>query len=159
MERTRSARTIHRVFQVGVILKAIDGLLELAGGVLLFFTASITGLLDRISRRELAAGRHDDLANAIQHYLPYLAHHSHVFAAVYLLSHGAVKVALAVGLLKNQTWAYPAALVVFIFFIIYQAYRYTYTHSSALLVLTVFDVIIVGLTWHEWKFVKATQHF
>ena len=52
MERTRRSRAIHRVFQIGVALKAIDGLLELAGGVLLFFTASITGLLEQIAERE-----------------------------------------------------------------------------------------------------------
>jgi uncharacterized membrane protein len=155
MERTPNAQTIHRAFQIGVVLKAIDGVLELAGGVLLFFTTSLTGLLGRIAQRELDEGRHAALANAIQHYLPYIAQHSHVFAAVYLLSHGAVKVVLAVGLLKDQLWAYPAALVVFSLFIIYQVYRYTRTHSAALVVLTVFDIVVVWLTWREWRLAKA----
>lgn len=153
MKRTSRQRKLHRVFQVGVVLKAIDGVLELAAGVLALFAGSITRLIERLAERELANGRNDALANAIERHIPYIAHHSQVFAAVYLLSHGAVKIVLAVGLLKNQLWAYPTALVVFILFIVYQVYRYTHTNSMSLLVLTAIDVIVVWLTWHEWRFV------
>ncbi len=147
-------RRIHRIFQVGVALKAIDGVLELAAGVLAVFAGSIAEPIERLARRESIAGRRDALAHAIQRYVPYIAHHAHVFAAVYLFSHGAVKVVLAIALLKNRLWAYPAALIVFALFVLYQLFRYTQTHSISLLVLTVLDVIIIGLTWHEWRVVK-----
>ncbi len=150
-------RSFHRVFQIGVALKALDGFLELVAGGLLVFAGPITVRIERLAQQTLLKDPHDVLANAIQHYLPHAAHvaqRSQVFAAVYLLSHGAVKIVLAIGLLKNQLWAYPTALVVFIAFIVYQVYRYTHTHSTSLLVLTVLDVLVVWLTWHEWRSVK-----
>lgn len=76
------------------------------------------------------------------------------FYAFYLLSHGLVKIALVVGLLRNRLWAYPASLVVMSLFIVYQLYRYSYTHSAALIVLSVFDVAVIGLIWHEYRLVR-----
>jgi uncharacterized membrane protein len=35
-------------------------------------------------------------------------------------------------------------------FIIYQVYRYSYTHSFGLLVLTVFDAVVMVLIWQKW---------
>lgn len=154
MKRTSRQRKVYRIFQIGVVLKAIDGVLELTAGVVALFAGSVTRLIERLAQRELAKDQNDAVANAIQHYIPYIAQHSHLFAAIYLLSHGAVKIVLAVGLLKNQLWAYPTALIVFILFIAYQSYRYAHTHSVSLLVLTGMDVIVVLLTWHEWRFVK-----
>jgi len=60
-----------------------------------------------------------------------------------------LKLVLVIGLLKNQTWAYPASPVILLSFIIYQIYRYYYTKSFGIIVLTVFDVIVILLIWHE----------
>jgi uncharacterized membrane protein len=36
-------------------------------------------------------------------------------------------------------------------FVIYQLYRFSHTHGLGLIALSVFDVIIVVLIWHEWR--------
>ena len=46
-----------------------------------------------------------------------------LFGAVYLLTHGLVKVVLVVALLLNKLWAYPAMIAVLLLFIGYQLYR------------------------------------
>jgi len=38
-----------------------------------------------------------------------------------------------------------------------QLYRYSYTHSIWLLLVTVLDLIVIGLTWHEYKYLKAER--
>jgi uncharacterized membrane protein len=76
------------------------------------------------------------------------------FYAFYLLSHGVIRVFLVVGLLRNKPWAYPVSLVVFGLFIVYQLYRFSYTHGIGLIVLTVFDVIVMGLIWREYLLVR-----
>ncbi len=38
-------------------------------------------------------------------------------------------------------------------FIAYQMYRFSYTHSIGLLVLTVFDLFVVWLVWKEYRVV------
>ncbi|GAC1575862.1 MAG: hypothetical protein NVS3B5_07120 [Sphingomicrobium sp.] len=44
-----------------------------------------------------------------------------------------------------KLWAYPASLVVMGLFIIYQLYRFSYTHGVGLILLTVFDLIVIAL--------------
>jgi hypothetical protein len=39
-------------------------------------------------------------------------------------------------------------------FIVYQLYRFSYTHGFGLIVLTVFDVFVIGLIWHEYRLVR-----
>jgi uncharacterized membrane protein len=55
-----------------------------------------------------------------------------------------------VALWFNKLWAYPVTIFVFGAFMAYQVYRYTHTHSFALMMLTVFDAVVVWLTWQEW---------
>jgi uncharacterized membrane protein len=76
------------------------------------------------------------------------------FYVFYLLSHGVVKLFLVAGLLKNKVWAYPASLVVLAVFIAYQIYRFTYTQSPGLVLLTIFDLLVMYLIWHEYQLVR-----
>jgi uncharacterized membrane protein len=73
------------------------------------------------------------------------------FYAFYLLSHGVIKLLLVIGLLRNQLWSYPASLIALAAFIIYQLYRFSYTHSVGLIALTLFDFLVIALIWHEWR--------
>jgi len=61
---------------------------------------------------------------------------------------------LVVGLLGNKLWAYPVSLVILGRFIVYQLYRFSYTHGVGLIVLAIFDVIVMGLIWHEYRLVS-----
>ena len=42
-------------------------------------------------------------------------------------------------------------------FVLYQLYRYSYTQSFGLIVLTVFDIFVIILIWHEWRILR--RHF
>jgi uncharacterized membrane protein len=44
---------------------------------------------------------------------------------------------------------------VFALFIVYQLYRFAFTHPIWLLAVTALDVIVIALTWHEWWYLKA----
>jgi len=65
-----------------------------------------------------------------------------------------VKLGLVTGLLMRKLWAYPTTMVVLGLFILYQLYRYTQTHGIALLLLTALDVVVVGLTFHEYRLMR-----
>ncbi|HVH78741.1 MAG TPA: DUF2127 domain-containing protein, partial [Stellaceae bacterium] len=69
----------------------------------------------------------------------------------YLLSHGAVKLALVVALLCGMLWAYPVSIVVFTAFIVYQLCLFTLSHAIGLIVLTVFDLLVIWLIWLEYR--------
>jgi uncharacterized membrane protein len=150
---------IHRIFIGGVLLKALNGVLEIVGGVLLLFTGAFVQIVEILIRNELIEDPADFVATHIQHYLPLFTGHAQLFAAVYLLSHGVIKIVLVAGLLRNKLWAYPAAIVVFILFIVYQMYRFTFTHSIFLILFTIFDIFVIALTWHEYKYFKKHHSF
>ena len=150
-------KNIRRIFIVSVLLKGFNATLEIVGGVLFLFTGAVTSIVQFLVQGELIEDPGDFIANSIQHYLPYFSEHSQLFATFYLLSHGVIKIFLVVGLLRNKLWAYPSAIVVYFLFIAYQLYRFTYTHSVFLVLLTVFDLFVIWLTWHEYKVVKKNQ--
>jgi uncharacterized membrane protein len=139
-------------FRTGITLKGLDGLLEAVGGVLLWFIKpeALGSTLQEIFQHELSRDPHDFIAAHLLHVSEKIASSDPLFASIYLLSHGLVKAVLAVLLWMNKLWAYPLAIVIFSAFSVYQIYRYTHTHAFALLVLTLFDVIIVYLTWEEY---------
>ena len=57
-----------------------------------------------------------------------------------------VKVVLVWALLRRYLWAYPIGIAAFSLFLVYQLYRYSHTHSTWLLVLSLLDVAVVVLT-------------
>lgn len=148
-------KSIYKVFVTSLILKGLNALLEIIGGALFLFTGSVTVILSFLIKGELIEDPADFVANQIQHVLPYFSVHTQLFGAFYLLSHGIVKVFLVINLLRGKLWAYPATIVTLFLFVAYQLYRLSYTYSSFLIFLTLFDLLIIGLTWHEYKIIKS----
>ncbi len=146
---------IHNIFDIGVIIKGVDGLLETIGGILLFFIKpeQLTTTIRFITQRELI----EDPKDIIVNYLLNASHNfsfSFLFVAVYLLLHGIIKIIIVIGLLKNKLWAYPLGIIVFSVFVLYQFYQYTQSHSMSLIIFTIFDIFVILLTWHEYKLIK-----
>jgi len=143
---------LDRAFAVGIILKGLDGVLEVVGGLLLLVVKPTT--IDQLSRfltqHELSEDPHDFLATHLLHAAGSLTGSSLRFGAAYLLLHGFVKVVLVAALLRDKIWAYPWMIAFLVVFIVYQAYRMTFAFSIGLLGLTVFDVVVVWLTYREY---------
>ena len=144
---------LDRVFEIGIILKGLNGLAELVGGLLLLFATpgSIRRLAVVLTQGELSEDPHDIIARHLLHTASGLSGSAVLFGAVYLLLHGAVKVVLVIALLLNRLWAYPCMIVVLLIFIGYQLYRIALQPSAGLVLLTAFDVVIVALTWREYR--------
>ena len=147
---------IHIAFEIGVILKGINGLLELIGGVLLLWMgpSTIQNFVTRLTQNELSKDPHDFIATHLQEAAHHLSANAQVFAAIYLLAHGVIKALLVYGLLRDQLWAFPTGIAVFGAFGVYQIYRYAIAPSGWLIALTVLDVAVILLTWAEWRRVK-----
>ncbi|MDA8089958.1 MAG: DUF2127 domain-containing protein [Nitrospiraceae bacterium] len=151
---------IHKGFEIGILLKFVDGILELMGGMALFWLSPqmLKGFVWAITRHELSEDPTDLVANFLIRSAQHFSVSARVFASAYLLSHGIIKIALVLSLWRRKLWAYPAAIVFFILFIIYQMYRYTHHHSAWLILLSILDVIVVMLTWMEYGNLKRRSH-
>ncbi|HTS06331.1 MAG TPA: DUF2127 domain-containing protein [Methylococcaceae bacterium] len=151
---TLLTRTILRTtFRTGITLKGIDGVLETIGGALLLLMhpAEVNAMLRVLCQHELSRDPQDFIAIHVLRASETLLGSNRLFASMYLLSHGVTKAALVVALWMNALWAYPLTIFVFAAFSVYQMYRYSHTHSMAMLLLTVFDVALIYLTWLEWQ--------
>jgi uncharacterized membrane protein len=155
-----SARTflLHRVFQIGVLAKGVDGALELIGGVLLLLLppAAIRGVILFLVQGELNEDPTDLVANLLVHNTGRIIQ-SRASASVFLIVHGVVKLGLAGGLVTNQVWSYPAAIVVFTGLAIYQVYQLAHHYSSFLTAITALDVIVVLLVITEYRQVRLAR--
>lgn len=143
----------HRAFDVGIVLKGLDGLFELvAGGILLLTTQpTLLGIGHWLTRQELIEDPDDFLANHLLLLTQKLSIGSWHFAGAYLVGHGLVKLGLVLGLWRGARWAYPTAMAVLTAFIAYQCYRWLHHASLFLALLTVMDVVIVLLIGIEWR--------
>ncbi|MDD2758501.1 MAG: DUF2127 domain-containing protein [Patescibacteria group bacterium] len=153
MSSSNSQKILHETFVIGLILKGANALLEIAVAVGLFFLTPnrFTQAVSALTARELLEDPQDKIANFLLHYSPLFSANARLFIFVYLLSHGLIKLGLVVALLKRYLWAYPLAMAMFSAFGVYQLYRYTYTHSLGLIILTAFDVLVIILAWLEYK--------
>lgn len=139
-----------------MLLKGAHALLECAGGMALALisTDAIAAFVNRLTQEELIEDPKDFIATRLLAFAQNFSLETKHFYAFYLLSHGLVKLALVIGLLKGKLWSYPASLVVLGLFIAYQLYRFSYTYSAGLIILTLFDLVVMALIWHEYNLVR-----
>jgi uncharacterized membrane protein len=149
--RDHSAR--ERWFRIAVTLKGLDGIIEAAAGIGLLVAGPerILHLATVLTWHWLVAHPRAFFSNLLFNSAEHLSAATERFAAIYLLGHGIVKIGLVAALLNNRGWAYPSAIVVFAAFVIYMLYRFTETHSLALVALALFDLVVITLIWLEYR--------
>ena len=149
-------RRIHQIFQLSILLKAAHALIECGGGIALALvsTHTIVDLVNWFTQDELVEDPKDFVATHLLHWAQAFSVQTKHFYAFYLLSHGVVKLALIAGLLRDRLWAYPASLMVMGLFVVYQLYRFYHTGGAGLIVLTIFDLFVIALIWHEYRLIR-----
>jgi uncharacterized membrane protein len=80
-----------------------------------------------------------------------------LFAAIFLLGHGVVKLILATAIWLNKLWAFPVAGLVLAGLVVYQIVRITSTHSIVLIGLTIIDIAIIVMLWPEYKHLTSRR--
>jgi uncharacterized membrane protein len=135
-------KRIHQLFQITVALKGLHGLVEIVGGIALalFSTDAILRLLYHWDKHQVVA-RHFSTGE----------HHYYVW---FFLSHGALNLALAIGLLLQKLWAYPAAIAILVLFIILQMHRFSHVHDPGLVFFSLLDVVVIVLAVHEYRLLR-----
>lgn len=150
---SRHGTLVHRLFEIGLIAKLLDGGLELlAGSSLLLLKASqINHWLQDLIRHEVDRDPSSLWTKVIVHAVHPLSQGTRLFAALLLLGHGIIKIGLVLALYRRRRWAYPLAIVIFALFVVSQLIRYASTRSVWLLSFTVIDLMVIALTWMEFR--------
>jgi uncharacterized membrane protein len=155
-KRMERAKVLHRLFDVGIVIKGIDGILEIVGGIMLMLVTkpALNGFVVFLTQRELAEDPQDFIAGSLRHMAATLSSDAKVFGSIYLMVHGCIKVFLVIGLGRGKLWSYPAALSLLSLFIVYQCYRMIDHSSIILLFLIALDSAIVLLIGYEYAVVR-----
>ncbi len=157
LEQVRSSQWYERIYKLTVIIKGVDGFIELMTGLLLLLAPGwLHAMLRALSGEAL---EHSNrfmryIAENIAHIDADIARGGLVVVILFLLTHGVVKLALVWALLKEILWAYPYALAVLTAFFLYQLYL-SVTHLTVGMVLfTLLDAVIIWVVWGEWRELK-----
>lgn len=155
-EKANRISWIHDAFLIGVLGKGVNAVSEIIGGLILFFLNNdkLLKLVITLTQGELSEDPHDKIAQFLLQTGQHLSVGGRIFGAIYLFSHGVIKLYLVWALLKRKLYIYPVAIVVFGLFIIYQLYRYSFNHSPWLIGLSIIDAIVIVLTWLEYRRIR-----
>lgn len=144
---------LYRFFRFTLWVKGLFGVGELISALVVMFVPHDWWVRAAVvaTRGELIEDPNDSLALWIRHSAESMTSSGQWFVFAYLLLHAVIKIVLVWAVLKNQLWAYPWMIGFLGLFILYQSYEVATTGSLAMVALTVFDVLILLLTWHEWR--------
>ena len=145
--------TLGRAFTIGIWLKAINGTLELVGGLLLLVipAALIQTLISFLTSHDCGETPKDALFRQLTLTAEHLTGDAKSFAIYYFLGHGIVKVFLSIALLRGKRWSYPVAVAVFLMFIIYELFQWLQAPTVILALAVGVDLAITGLIWHHYR--------
>jgi uncharacterized membrane protein len=156
--KLEARRFLHRFFELGILIKGVDGGLELVGGLLLVFLSPVA--INRVAfffvEGELKEDPTDLVANLLLH-TTRSAIEAKVPASVFLIVHGIVKLVLVGGLATNRLWSYSAAILVFAGLTLYQLYQLNQQYSLFLETVTTLDVIVILLVILEFRYMRIAR--
>ena len=158
-EPPNAATRTHRLFMLALLVKGVDGLIELAGGLLALFVplSTVNRVVLWLTASEIENDPGDWLANTLIHAAERLSMGAKLYASFYLVSHGCVKIFLVYSLWREKLWAFPVALAVMGALVAYALYRFTHTHSLALLFFAAIDLTIMWFVWREYTFRRPSE--
>jgi uncharacterized membrane protein len=153
-------KLLHVSFEIGLLLKGINSLLEIAGGfLLLYFNPDrLHRIIQVLTQHRLTEDTRDLLVQFILKITSGYTVSAQHFGFIYLESHGFVKLLIIFLLYRKIKWAYPLSILFLFLFIIYQLHRFSFDHSFWLIYLSVFDAIMIFLTWKEYKSMNQPLH-
>ncbi|WP_309667827.1 DUF2127 domain-containing protein [Tabrizicola sp.] len=157
MLRQSRDRLLHWLFEASLAIKGVlTGAEALAGlGLLLTPNPLIARFVFWLTHFEIAEDPTDTMASwtirAVEQF-PIGTQH---FYALYLLAHGGLKLTMVFLLWRKVIWAYPASMAVLAGFVAYQTYESFHAGSPFLLLLALFDLVMIGLVWQEWRALRG----
>lgn len=154
LQQLRENDWYERLYKVTVIIKGLDGLVELLAGLLLIVAPRFLHyVLQNLSGEALEHhGRFMRcVAENIAHIDADFARGGLIVVVLFLVTHGVVKLTLVWALLRKVLWAYPYALGVLVLFFLYQLYLLIAHPTVGMALFTLIDALIIYVVWGEWQ--------
>ncbi len=146
-------RDILWFFDLALIVKVINGALEMLGALLILLVppSLVLKVAEFATSGEVGRDSGDVVATWIRTTAQSFAVQSHYLLAAYLASHGLIKVLLVIGIFAGKKIAYPLFMLALAIFGAYEAYRGFFRNELLLQALAVFDLALLVLTSYEYR--------
>ncbi|MEQ8236851.1 MAG: DUF2127 domain-containing protein [Syntrophomonadaceae bacterium] len=146
-------------FYGGLAIKAINAVVEVLGGVMLMLITpdGLSQIIRQIALPELREDPTDPVMNYLLGLCQNFSSSTQASIAIYMLLHGATKIAIIWLLWKKILWAYPLAMGIFGLFIGYEIYGYMHSQSLLVLLIIMLDAAILTLIILEYIRLKKMQ--
>jgi len=146
-------KQIRTYFLVSIFLKGAISFVECVAGVLAFFVpiSVVTDFVMRATAVVLPLSLEGLIIPHLTKLADEITATSATFIGLYLLSRGFIKLVLIIAMLKNELRAYPLSLIVLGGFVSYQIYQIVTHFSAAIVILTIFDLIVMYFIWKEYE--------
>ena len=143
-------RTAETIFKVGLIIKGVDSLFEVLGGLLLTMPTKLARVRLVLAHHELYR-HHDVLAGKLDRLADEVTVQVHLGSALYLLVHGLAKVILIAAVFKGKQWGYLGLIGVLSIFSAIEMVRVVTAQEYVTGVLGLFDIAVVVLMVKEYR--------
>ncbi len=144
---------IELLFDAGMYWRIFYGTLRLVLGITLlkYVGTPAIDLFHQIMQHEFVEDPNDLLLTMIGQIVSTHGFSITFFLASYLIFWGVIDVFLSVSMLRHHIWAFPVSIVLIAAFVLYEAYRFSYTHSLMLLGVIIIDILVVWVIRKEYR--------
>lgn len=144
------SKTTDFLFRIGMIVKGVDSLFEVAGGIILMMPTRLARYLLVVSQHE-AFRHHTALAGRLDKLADTVTMHPSVGEAAYLMVHGLAKVILIAGIVAQKRWGYVGFIAVLSLFTGIELVRSVTAREVVTGVFGLFDACVVVLIYKEYR--------
>ena len=150
-----------KLFLIGMRWRIGYGILRIVFGLAILKIVGVpfTDVLNTLMSHELVEDPNDLLFSLTSYILEGHPLYVSYFISFYFIFWGVTDTVLSYNLIKHRLWAFPVSFVLIGLFIVYEAVRFTHTHSLILLWVMFLDAIILWLIWREYKKLKAPSMY
>jgi len=145
------------LFRVGMGWRILYGSLRLILGFILLrlIGTPLSEIFYKVMSHELIEDPTDLLVQTASPLLQHLSFTVTYFIAAYLIFWGVIDILLSINLLKHKVWVFPISIYLIVIFVIYEIYRFSYTHSLVLASIIIIDIVLVWLIRKEYNKLKS----
>ncbi len=153
------SKLLTQLFFLGMYWRIFYGFLRVLFGVALLKVVGspLLEVIHDFMGYELVENSSDILFVMVNYFLSEHSFYVTYFLASYFIFWGVVDIFLSYNLIKERLWAFPVSIVLIGLFVSYSIVRLTFTHSTLLLSVIVFDLIILWLIYKEYLKVKQEK--
>lgn len=154
MEKVKNKEELLDVsFNAMLLGKSIFAFVEFLSGLLLIFIP--LDLIKSTIQHLAASIAFAPLSSMITNAGERLTSDATLFAVIYLLLHGALKLVTLALLWRKILWSYPLSIVLLVGFITYQMFEFFNHGAIPMLALCVVDLVMITLTLLEYRKLKV----